>query len=63
MKKALGDGKMATKMLTKMAEQNPDLKDAYLAKIDKVTTKHMAKTLEEYAADSDAVIAKLDQRL
>lgn len=32
-KKAMGNGKIGTKILTNLANKNPDLKDVYMAKI------------------------------
>ena len=59
----MGNGKIGTKILTNLANKNPDLKDVYMAKIEKNIKKHMEKSLEEYVVDSNVVLAELNKRL
>lgn len=54
---------MSTANLTKLANENPDLKEVYESAIAHKATKHQNKSLEEYKVDAQAVIDKLSARL
>ena len=55
--------KKMTDMLTKLAAENPDLKEVYEAAIKAKSTKHQNKSLEDFKAETQVVIDKLSEKL
>ena len=55
--------KKMTDMLTKLAAENPELKEVYEAAIKAKSTKHQNKSLEDYKAETKVVIDELSKKL